>query len=419
MNGIWKGILGLALTLLARNSLADEYGWQPVPQPSTPLSSAVLLGRPVAAGQSVTLASPMSGYSDRQASSAVDVGPVPPRQIIVRAQAPDPLTNSPPPPTPPAGATPVVPSGPPPGVPGIPASPNERFNCGVVTEPPGTGPLFERGNGHPWFSGGRDIFGNVFRNQGTCCRGAFQSDPCFPMFISPITNPFLAEDPRSLTELKPIFMIQGTPTSNTIYRGGDIVYSGLQARLAVTERLSFVMSELGLIWMEPHNSNGDFGAHVGISELRLGPKYTFYRCEDTGTIAAAGLNFDIPIGPHKVFQDTGTLSLEPYVTVGQNFGRNFRYGSFNLIDTLGYSVATDSTRSDFIFNSLHLDFDVGKLGIIYPTLEFNYFHYTAAGSAQDLGFEGRDLFNFGSTGVSGRDNFSMAVGARYKFNEHL
>jgi hypothetical protein len=214
-------------------------------------------------------------------------------------------------------------------------------------------------------------------------------------------------------------MIQGTPSGNPGFHGGEIEYLGLQGRLAVTERLSFVMSEFGLIWIEPHHSDYGFEAHDGISELRIGPKYTFYRCENTGTIAAGGVNFNIPIGPHKVFQDTGTLSIEPYISVGQNIGKNLRFGSFNILDTLGYSFATDSQRSDFIFNSLHLDFDYGNFHKIYPMIEFNWFHYTAAGSAQDLGFEGRDLINFGSSGVSGHDSFSMALGARFKFNECL
>src|SRR5437016_4990580 len=33
--------------------------------------------------------------------------------------------------------------------------------------------------------------------------------------------------------------------------------------------------------------------------------------------------------------------------------------------------------------------------------------------------EGRDLFNFGSTSVSGHSEVSLAVGARYKVNESL
>jgi hypothetical protein len=421
MKGICSGSLGLTLGLLVGTAAADEYGWQPAAPRSAAPPAVVTLGRPIAVEQAVTLGSPTAGFADGQVTqTAYSPEPSGPPPAVVRAQAPDPLTGSPPPPTPPPGTTPIIPGGPPPGIPAIPAAPNERFNCGVVTEPPpGAGPLFQQGTGHQWFSGGRDFFGNLFRNEGTSARCPFQSDTGFPMLISPVSNPFLAEDPRALTEIRPIFMVQGTPSSNPIFRGGEIEYLGFQARVAFTERLSLVMSELGLIWLEPHNSGGDFGSHVGFSELRIGPKYAFYRCESTGTIASAGLNFDIPIGPHKVFQDTGSLSLEPYLTVGQNLGRNLRFGSFNLLDTLGYSVATDSKRTDYIFNSLHLDFDVANAHIIYPLIEFNYFHYTAAGNAQDLGFEGRDLINFGSAGVSGRDSFSMAVGARYKLNEHF
>ena len=40
-------------------------------------------------------------------------------------------------------------------------------------------------------------------------RCLFQSDHCFDYFASPVTNPFLFEDPRALTELKPLFIYQG------------------------------------------------------------------------------------------------------------------------------------------------------------------------------------------------------------------
>ena len=37
----------------------------------------------------------------------------------------------------------------------------------------------------------------------------FKSDHCLDSFISPVSNPFLFEDPRSLTEVRPIFIYQG------------------------------------------------------------------------------------------------------------------------------------------------------------------------------------------------------------------
>jgi hypothetical protein len=391
MRAAWAA--GLSLLIVA-GTQAEEWQGRPAN-----LSSAVTLGRPLP----VTLGRPYA------------MEPAP----IIRAQAPD---FAPPAPTPvqPAPSAPVPPGpvGPPPGVAGVPATPDERYNCGVVTDnppPAGSHPLL--GGLKNFCQGCTGALGHLgLSDQPSTGRARFQSDHGFDNLISPVSNPFLFEDPRSLTEVRPLFMYQGTPGSNYIFRGGDIEFAGLQARLALTERLSLVMSELGFVWIEPHNSGGEFFDHVGFTEIRIGPKYTFYRCEERGSVAAAGLNFDIPAGSGKVFQDTGTLSLEPYISAAKNFGRT-SFGSFNTMGTIGYSAATDNQRSDFLFTSLHLDFDVANAHKIYPFLELNYFYYTQAGKARDIGFEGRDLFNFGSMGVSGNNEIAMAVGARYKFNE--
>ena len=189
-----------------------------------------------------------------------------------------------------------------------------------------------------------------------------------------------------------------------------------QVRVALTERLSLVVNEFGEVWSEPHLNQGPYKAHAGFAELQLGPKYTFLRSEETGTVAAAGLTFDIPAGPAKVFQDTGTLSLIPYVSAAQSFGTS-SYGVFNFMGTLGYSFSVDNGRSDYFFTSLHLDYDIARTHTIYPLIELNWYHYTAAGKSRDLNFEGRDLINFGSRSVSGHDSLAIAAGLRYKFCE--
>jgi hypothetical protein len=177
-----------------------------------------------------------------------------------------------------------------------------------------------------------------------------------------------------------------------------------------------VMNKFGGIWQEPHNHILGFDDHAGFSEVWLGPKYTFYRCDETRTVAAAGLTFQIPAGSGNTFQNVGSLSLVPYVSAAQNFLRS-SYGSFNVMDTFGYAFATDNRRSEYIYNSLHLDYNVLNANKIYPLVELSYLNYTQAGSANPFGFEGRDLFNFGSTGVSGRNSLTLSTGARYKFNE--
>jgi hypothetical protein len=297
--------------------------------------------------------------------------------------------------------------------PGVPASPAEQYNCGVAVQAaPANHPILDSGRrlldwipgfGHESFDGGSG-------------RGLFQSDHCFDGFISPVSNPFFFEDPRALTELRPIFIFQGAPTKNPVFRGGDVEFFGVQARLAVTERLSFVLNKLGGVWIEPHNPDADFQSHSGFAEIDLGPKFTFLRCESTGTLGAVGLTFQIPAGDRQVLQDTGNLGLVPYLSMGQNFFRT-SYGSFNALGTIGYDFSIDKKRSENLFASLHLDYDIANLHRFYPLVEVNWFDYTRNGTSENLSFEGRDLFNFGSQHVSGHSEVSIALGGRVKLNE--
>jgi hypothetical protein len=129
----------------------------------------------------------------------------------------------------------------------------------------------------------------------------------------------------------------------------------------------------------------------------------------------------MPVGSDKVFQSTGTLSLVPYVSFGQNFGRS-EYGSFNFLGTTGMALNVDSKRTNYYFVSLHLDYDVANLHKLYPLLELNWFDYTRSGQAIPatlVGAEGRDLINFGSHGISNGDSLTIATGVRYKFSENF
>jgi hypothetical protein len=247
-------------------------------------------------------------------------------------------------------------------------------------------------------------------------RHSFQSDTCFNGIVSPLSNPFFFEDPRSLTEVRPIFMYQGVP-SKSPYPGGDAYFFGTQARVAFTEQFSVVLNELGVVSLDPNNT-ANYSNHTGFAEVKIGPKFTFVRSDSTGTVAAAGLTFELPVGSARVYQDTGTLGLDPYVTVAQTFGKLPNgYGSFDFIGELGYSFATDSERSEFLHMSLHLDYNFANR--VYPLVELNWLHYTSAGKNDSLGYEGADLINFGSSTRDGQNFVDVAVGARYRFTDNI
>ena len=110
------------------------------------------------------------------------------------------------------------------------------------------------------------------------------------------------------------------------------------------------------------------------------------------------------------------MSLVPYASFGHRFGK-LSYGSFGFTDALGYSFGAGSGRSDYFYNSFHLDLDVLDQHKLYPLVELNWFHYTSNGTTRPFfSFEGLDLANVGGSNKS-RNFLSIAVGARYKITE--
>jgi len=323
---------------------------------------------------------------------------------VVRSQMP------PPPPFPGTGGAPVFPT---PG-----GSSADAYNKGVVNNDADLGGFWTRAGDNLkrcWddITGG---IGGAF--QGGAKRQVFQSDRDFEVFTSPMTNPFFFEDPRSLTEIRPLFIWQHTPNSNPVWNGGNNFDYAVRGSVAVTENISFVLNRFGFTTISPRGGTSDISSHTGFSEVLLGPKLTFLRNETSNTVAAAGLTFDIPAGSAHVLQDTGHLSLVPYFSIAQGFGRS-DYGSFNFMNTTGYAFRTDNTRTESLFSSFHLDYDWGGAHRVYPLIEFNWRHYTRNGGARALNFEANDLGNFGSQFVSGHDELNLAFGTRVKLNTFL
>lgn len=356
------------------------------------LSLSGLPSRACAAEPAVSLGRPMALHAPTPTVELSSPASLARPQPIIRAQNADIGA-----PVPPGGAVPPPP--PPPPSPSFGAAPipgDERYNCGVVTQPlPTVGPVAAAASGS---------------------RFHLQSDPCFEEFISPVSNPFLFEDPRSLTEIRPIFMFQMIPNSQFIYQGGNIEFYGMQARVHVTDRLSFVLNKFGGLTVNPGDGS-PFTSDTTFAEVWLGPKFTFLRNENTKTLGAVGLTFQIPTGGSKNFQDTGTLTMAPYLSFGQNFARS-SFGSMNVLSTTGYALSVNDQRSDYLYSSLHLDYDIANCHRFYPLVELNYIQYTRSGSVTPINFEGGDLINFGATDVGGHKNLTIAGGMRYKFSEH-
>jgi hypothetical protein len=419
MRGRWLAGVSVLMCGCIAAALGDDVRWRAaVTPPSAPNSSdatvqpSVNLGQPTWVGINPGTPMPRDRNVDGLPPAPATASPIPTTAVPVASSRNQiaatgivPIQYDAPPPAPPPGSTVAPP--PPAGIAPLPPP------------PPPVGPDYGSGPAGPSDGG---FFKNCWQKieWGSCSgsgRTLFQSDHGFDNMISPVSSPFLNEDPRSLTELRPIFIWEATPRHNSTFDGGSVFFLGTQARLAVTERISVVMSELGAIWQEPNNPTPYFQREGGLAELRIGPKFTFLRDECSRTLGAFGVTFDIPLGSSRVEQNNGSLSVAPYFTFAHSFAGS-SYGNFNAQGTIGYNFSVNQERSEFLFMNLHLDYDIAGAHKIYPLIELNFLHYGRGGNNTNVnGFEGGDLFNFGAQAVSSSNDLTMALGARYKFCE--
>lgn len=241
------------------------------------------------------------------------------------------------------------------------------------------------------------------------------SDHAFDNLATPVSNPFLFEDPRALTEIRPIFMYQKVPDGQPNFRGGSLWFLGTRASVAFSEWFSLTLNKFGGVSVNP-GGKSNIDSDFGLAEIWLGPKFTFLRNPQAGSVWAAGAIFQIPTGSRKAFQDTGSLSVAPYVSYARNLFEFRSAGCVNGILNAGYSFSTNRDRSDYFYANAHLDWDVLNKQRFYPVAELNYFQYTTDGKGRPFPGEGRDLINFGGQ-AKGAGLLTGALGARFKIIE--
>ncbi|MBM4069833.1 MAG: transporter [Planctomycetes bacterium] len=248
-------------------------------------------------------------------------------------------------------------------------------------------------------------------------RKLFQTDHRFDAFAAPVSFPFYATPPQATTEAKVLFLYDDVLPNQQAFPNADNFFLGGQLRLAVTDWLTLEVNKLGGMWVRPPGA----GTRSGFSELWLGPKFTLIKNENSGSILAAGLTFQVPVGSANIVQHTGSLSLAPYVSFAQKFFPDFKYGSIILWNTTGYAFRTDNVRSEYLYSMFHVNWDILNLHMFYPEFGIGWNLYTRNGNAGNPApnnFEGNDWFNFGNP-FAGRSNLSLSTGLRWKINEHL
>lgn len=229
--------------------------------------------------------------------------------------------------------------------------------------------------------------------------------------ISPMTDPVNFEDPRSTTEIRPIYLYHSFD-KKFITAGGNVRVYAVQARLALTDRLSLIATKDGIVDFNPRANLSD---ENGFGNLSAGLKYAYYVNEQAGHIAAVALRYEAPTGEKEVFQGTGDGFIQPSTSATFTLGNNY-----HLIASTDLRIPNDSKDSFYWDADIQLDkkIDTGSVAL-YPLIGLNLMHVADGGKRLPLKAEGADYFNFGSSNASGSTVVTGAVGARVRFNENV
>ena len=265
--------------------------------------------------------------------------------------------------------------------------------------------------------------------------------------VAPMSMPYLFEDPYINTELN-LVGIYHNFSSDSIFDGGEAGVIALQARLAITDRLAFIATKDGYMFMR--NDNTLLDNEEGFMDISAGLKYAVIDDREAGLIVSPSLRYEVPLGNDGVFQGTGKGVIIPAISVG--YGPNL----IHLIAGLGAQLAVDGDKdTSSLFYNLHVDqafpMDfISGADFIVPFIELNGITYLDSGDGKSTietdagrlpigvaqgilhgagnGFtnptadrtgEGADVANLGSSGMAGETIITMAWGIRVPFKNGI
>ena len=188
----------------------------------------------------------------------------------------------------------------------------------------------------------------------------FTSDHCFDRFISPISNPFFFEDPRTVTEVRGIFIDNSLPHS---LGGSDVDVWAAQVRMRLSERWSVIAPRLGDIEV-----NQGSNAPHGFMSAPVGVKYNFYRNVPQQALASAGVTYFIP-GSADAFSDFGDGDFHFFLTGGAEI-----CDCGHWLSGTGFRIPSDSNwGTQLWYWSNQWDYEVADGW--YGLMGVNWFHW--------------------------------------------
>lgn len=236
--------------------------------------------------------------------------------------------------------------------------------------------------------------------------GLLPSDHCFDDFVSPLSNPFFFEDPRSLTEVRGIFIENSLPSEIT---GGDFQLYAAQLRGRVTDRWSIIAPRLGVF--QVNQASGD--TPNGFLSAPVGFKYNFLRDPQRQLIASCGLTYFIK-GSGDAMSNFGDGDYHLFLSGGaQIFDRG------HWVSGTGFRLPGDRNwGTQLWYWSNQWDYEI-RDGL-YLLSGINWFHWMSnSGINSGTPVTGLDIVNIPAQGVAGDDVVTGVAGVKLKPSRHL
>ena len=248
-------------------------------------------------------------------------------------------------------------------------------------------------------------------------------------FHMPIIAPYYFEDPFITTGVTPYYLWHEFPGDSAL-QGGDWHVLALQARVALTDRLAFIATKDGYGWLRPGNPLVEDDS--GWFNLGFGLKYAFLELPDQDFIASISTRFEVPSGSREMYQGHGSAQVMPSLSAA------WGPGDLRLIGDIGGVVPFDGgDHSTIFFYHAYASYNLHEH--FAPFVQFSGLQYTGSGDGTrgikttlgtlPLGvvqtalgtgpFEGVDVANLGSAGVSGNNVTTFAVGFHVPINRHV
>ncbi len=239
------------------------------------------------------------------------------------------------------------------------------------------------------------------------------SERCFDDFISPMINFVFFEDPRTLTELRPIFVHHNLPNTlsgGAVSAGGAVQLFAAQFRIALSDRLSLIAVKDGYIVDKVNDGVLDTLLDDGWADVSVGLKYNVLRNTCTGTLGSVGFTYEIPVGSRRAQQGIADGEFHLFGTAGQRLWN----GNGHLLSSFGWRKPVDGQlQTESVHWSNH--FDVRVTDQVYLVTEVAWWHWIDSAEA-GLGINeaGHDLFNLSAANVDDNDLVTQNVGIKVK-----